>query len=219
MTTRPPSPWQQTPPSSTRILSAISRISAVLRTGVWQFATLEGLNPTQVDILDMLNLRQEGVRVSWIAEQLGVSAASASDSIASLAEKGLVEKQKSARDGRAVALRLTDAGRALSARINESLAFASQAVDAMPANVQSELFKSLLALIGALQAMDKFPEIRACITCQHFAPRVRSDEATAHHCLLVNAPLPTSLLRLDCAEHLPAGAALAARNLKMMMAA
>lgn len=216
MPTKKTSPWSETPATSVRVLSAISRISAVLRTGVWQFATAQGLNPTQVDILEMLATREEGVRLSWIAEQLGVSTASASDSIASLSTKGLIQKLRSADDGRAVALSLTETGYAMAAQINESLGFALKAVDDLPTATRHNLFKSLLSLVGQLHKAEKFPEIRACVTCQHFAPNVRKNTATAHQCLLINAPLPTSLLRLDCPEHLAATPAAIAKNWKIL---
>ncbi|MBI3731782.1 MAG: MarR family transcriptional regulator, partial [Burkholderiales bacterium] len=80
-------PWDETPATSERILDAIARIAGVLRSGTWQFATSEGLNPTQVDIIDMLAARKDGVRLSWIAEQMGVSTDSASDSVSSLTAK------------------------------------------------------------------------------------------------------------------------------------
>jgi len=92
MKTKHTLPWHDTPAKSERIVSAITRISSVLRSGAWQFATTEGLNPTQVDILEALRSRGGGVRLSWIAQHLGVTAASASDSITSLTTKGLIEK-------------------------------------------------------------------------------------------------------------------------------
>lgn len=197
-------PWQDTPATSERIVSAIARIAAVLRAGAWQFATAEGLNPTQVDILEMLLSRREGVRLSWIAHQLGVTAASSSDSIASLVAKGLVEKGRASDDGRAIAVKLTSAGRALATRISEAMGFASEAVEALPPAIRQNLYAALLALIGKLQQTDRFPEIRACLTCKYFAANAHPEQAARHHCHLVDAPLPGDLLRLDCPEHVPA---------------
>ncbi len=194
-------PWGGTPQTSQRVVSAIARIASILRAGTWQFATAQGLNPTQVDILEMLAARSEGVRLSWIAEQLGVTAASASDSIASLTDKALVEKGRASDDGRAIALRLTPSGEKLVRNIHEATAFATDAVNALPASTQDTLFESLLAMISRLQQAERFPEIRTCITCKHFAVHAHPGAAAPHHCRLVNAALPSSLLRLDCAEH------------------
>jgi DNA-binding MarR family transcriptional regulator len=216
MKTNRASAWRSTPATNVRILSAISRIANVLRTGAWQFATAEGLNPTQVEVLEMLSSRAEGVRLSWIARQLGVTAASASDSVASLTAKGLVEKSRASDDGRAVALRLSIAGRALANRISQATDFALEAADCLPEPTRNALFTSLLALIGKLQQTDHFPEIRACLTCQHFAANAHPGKTAAHHCRLVNAALPASLLRLDCPEHAPAGAAVVNANCKQL---
>jgi len=208
------SPWESTPATSERIVSAISRIAAVLRAGAWQFATSEGLNPTQVEILEMLLARSEGVRLSWIAEQLGVTNASASDSIASLHAKKLVKKGRAADDGRAVAVKLTAPGRTLAEKISGAREFAFEAVNQLPKQTQEALFTSLLALIGGLQKEERFPEIRACVTCRHFAPNAHANEAAPHHCRLVNAPLPKTLLRLDCPEHVQAEPIVVQKNWK-----
>lgn len=210
------SPWSDTPATSERIISAISRIASVLRTGAWQFATAEGLNPTQVEILEILRSRSEGVRLSWIAQQLGVTTASASDSIASLTTKKLVKKGRAPDDGRAVALKLTASGRALASKIAEAMEFAFEAAEQLPATSSEALFTSLLALIGKLQQADRFPEIRTCVTCRHFAANVHSDKIAPHHCRLVNAPLSRSLLRLDCPDHAQADSAVVNHNWKQI---
>lgn len=212
MKTKHTLPWQDTPAKSERIISAITRIASVLRRGAWQFATTEGLNPTQVDILEALRSRRAGVRLSWIAQHLGVTAASASDSITSLTAKGLIEKGRNSEDGRAVALRLTRSGQDLAARISNSVSFAHEAVSDLPQSTQEALFESLLALIGKLQQADRFPEIRACVTCKYFAVNRHPDSETPHHCMLVNVPLSVSLLRLDCPEHDQAQATVAVQN-------
>lgn len=212
MKTKHISTWQDTPAKSERIVCAITRIASVLRSGAWQFATTEGLNPTQVGILEALQSRREGVRLSWIAQHLGVTAASASDSITSLTTKGFIEKGRDAADARAVALKLTRSGQDLAARIASSVGFAHKAVSDLPPSTQEALFESLLALIGKLQQSDRFPEIRACVTCKYFAINRHPGSEAPHHCTLVNAPLSVSLLRLDCPEHDPAQAAVAVQN-------
>lgn len=197
----PPFPWQDTPATGERILGAISRIAAVLRTGQWQFATREGLNRTQVEILEILLARGDGVRLGWLAQQLGVTPATASDSIAALTAKGLIEKGRAADDGRAVALRLTAEGSALARRVAGSMAFALDAAARLTEGTQTVLYTGLLALIGKLQHSDRFPEIRACATCRHFVADAHPGAAAPHHCRLVDAALPAALLRLDCPEH------------------
>lgn len=208
--------WSTTPATSERIVDAISRIHTVLRAGVWQFATSEGLNPTQVDILGLLRTREQGMRLSWVAEQLGVTTASTSDSIASLTAKGLVEKGRAVDDGRAIALKLTPDGRILAGKIAGAMHFAFDAIESLPECSQQQMFAGLLDLIGVLQQADRFPAIRACLSCQHFAAHVHHDAAAPHHCRLVNAALPAALLRLDCPEHSAADQAVTAQNWKIL---
>jgi DNA-binding MarR family transcriptional regulator len=193
--------WTDTPALSSRVVSAIARVASAMRTAAWQFGTAEGLNPAQLEILELLSARSDGVRVSWIAEQLGVTSASASDSVSAVKEKGLLTKGRSAHDARVTEIMLTPAGRRMVARLRDAMAFASDAVEALPGVSQEALYESLLALIGRLQNAHRFPDIRACASCQHFSVNVRPGEESAHRCRLLDAPLSTSLLRLDCAEH------------------
>ena len=212
-----PSVWNDTPSVQERIVSAISRIASVMRGGMWQFATQEGLNPAQADVLQLLLSRREGVRLSWLAQQLAISPASASDSVTALVNKGLVQKARAADDGRAVALLLTPAGAELAQRASQSLLFAGNAVSALPAATQEALLAGLLQLIGQLQRDERFPEIRACVTCRHFQPNRHADAKAPHHCGLVNAPLPLKLLRLDCPEHEAADASTQRNNWQAIM--
>lgn len=216
-TRRQTSPWSGTPARSQRTVSAIARVAGVLRAGAWQFATLEGLNPTQVDILELLVSQQRGVRLSWIARQLGVSPASASDSIAALVAKGLVAKDRDPEDRRAIALHLSEEGRRLATRIAGSADFARQAVESLPEASQASLFGTLLQLIRKLQEVERFPELRTCLSCVHFRPRAHASPEAPHHCALVDAALSQALLRLDCPEHQETEQAQTARNWRLAL--
>jgi len=197
-------PWSDTPDISSRIVSAISRIGSVLRSGMWEFATTEHLNPAQAEILQLLATRPEGVRLSWVARQLSISTASASDSVTTLVSKGLVHKARAADDGRATNLHLTLAGKELAQRIAGATGFAGEAVAALPPDAQQHLLAGLLQVIGQLQQGERFPELRACLSCKHFQPDRHPGTDAPHHCGLVGAPIPVKLLRLDCPDHVPA---------------
>lgn len=208
----PETPWDGTPDVSARIVTAIGRIASVMRSGMWAFATAENLNPAQADILQLLQARSSGVRVSWLAAQLSISVASVSDSVSTLVAKGLVRKARAADDGRASALFLTVEGAALAARIGSAVSFADDAAAALPPAMQVELLTGLLKLIAQLHKTERFPALRACLSCVHFEPNRYPGQAAPHHCGLVNAPLPISFIRIDCAEHVPADPATAQRN-------
>ncbi len=198
--------------TSARIISSLSRIGSVLRSGMWEFATSENLNPAQAEILQLLHSRPQGVRLSWLARQLSISAASASDSVAALVAKGLVRKARAPDDGRATDLHLTEPGRQVAQRIAGATSFADEAVARLPAAAQEQLLSGLLQVIGQLQKAERFPELRACLTCKHFQPDRHPDAAAPHHCGLVDAPLPVGMLRIDCPDHQPADPAQQVKN-------
>ena len=202
--------------TSTRIISAISRIGSVLRSGMWEFATSENLNPAQAEILQLLHSRAQGVRLSWVARQLSISAASASDSVAALVAKGLVRKARAQDDGRATDLHLTEDGRQMAQRIGGATGFADEAVGKLSPQAQEQLLGGLLQLIGQLQKTERFPELRACLSCKHFQPDRHQDAAAPHHCGLVDAPLSVAMLRIDCPDHLPADPAQQVKNWQVL---
>jgi len=204
MDIQPETPWDGTPDISARIIVAIARLSTVLRAGMWDFATNENLNPAQADILQLLRHRTQGVRLTWLATQLSVSTASASDSVSTLVSKGLVRKARAVDDGRASALWLTEEGKAVAERLAGALSFADEAVAQLNPAVQEQLLVGLFKLIVQLQKSEKFPALRACPSCRFFEPNMFPKGPAPHHCALVKAPLPISFLRIDCAEHQPA---------------
>ncbi|SDF76496.1 transcriptional regulator, MarR family [Massilia sp. PDC64] len=205
-------PWDGTPDISARIVVAINRVASVLRAGMWEFATAENLNPTQADILQLLRDRTHGVRLSWLAVQLSVSAASASDSVAALVAKGLVRKDRAEDDKRATALWLTDAGKTLAEKQAKALGFADDAAAALDREVQERLLVGLFKLIAELQKTERFPALRACLSCRYFEANKFPGSPAPHHCALVKAPLPIAFLRIDCAEQEPTDPVTERRN-------
>lgn len=194
-------PWEGTPSISSRVVAAISQLAAVMRGAAWQFANTNGLTPTQLDILQLLSTRRQGLRLSVIALQRAITSATASDAVSSLVTKQLVEKHSASDDGRAVTIRLTPKGRTLAARATRALNFVEHAVASLPEETQGQTLVALLRLIGELQRTDQFPDLRICVTCEHFEPMKHNDAKAPHHCHLVGVPLPITMLRIDCPEH------------------
>lgn len=212
MEIKPETPWDGTPDISARIIVALTRVSSVLRAGTWESATAHNLNPAQADILQLLRERTHGVRLSWLAAQLSVSAASASDSVAALVTKGLVRKDRAEDDRRATALWLTEAGKAVAAEMALALGFADDAAARLQRDLQEQLLVGLFKLIAELQKSERFPALRACLSCRYFEANVFPGSPAPHHCALVKAPLPIAFLRIDCAEQEPADPVTERRN-------
>ncbi|PHV06129.1 MarR family transcriptional regulator [Janthinobacterium sp. BJB412] len=199
-------------PTATRIATGLSRIGTAMRHKAWQRATASGLTPTQADIIALLAARQLPVRLSTIAEQLAITAATASDAVASLVGKALVHKGRAPDDGRAIALSLTPAGAQLADSVSEWGGFMQMAAATLSADEQTLLLRLIIKMIRAMQESGDIPLNRMCVTCSHFQPQRHKNARNPHHCGLVDAAFGERHLRLDCPEHEQQSDALLARR-------
>lgn len=186
---------------SHRLREAFARVATVMRIDDWERAKRAGINPTQLAILELLEGRDGGLGVKEIAAHLGVSQPTATDSINALARKGAVEKRAVAGDGRAVAIVLTNEGKALLATDATLDGAAGQAVDALGAEEQERLLLSLIRMIREFQEAGAIPIQRMCTSCRYFAPFAHPGAARPHHCRFVDAAFGQRELRIDCRDH------------------
>lgn len=193
-----------------RLLDGLERFALVMRSDARRHGAPRGLNPTQGAILRLLIARPAGLRVRAIAEHLGVRQPTVTDSVIALERKGLVRRYVDAADARATIVKATP--RAL---VQPAANFRSQAANALAHLSDAEqiaLLKTLIKLIRSLQLNNAIPPQRLCVTCKYFRPNAHPEPDAPHHCAYVNAPFGDRALRLDCAEHEPAGVAEVARN-------
>lgn len=183
------------------LASALRRLAHLAYTSSWDQWASQGLTPTQRKILTFLASRREAVTLSAVARDLGVTPASASDSVAALETKKLLRKRRSHVDGRTIAIQLTSEGRQ-SATALEALPDPLQsAFAALSPAEQEALYRSAIKMIRNLQETGALPITRMCVRCRYFDPFRYPDSATPHHCHLVGAPFADRHLRLDCPEH------------------
>lgn len=182
----------------------LARLAALARQDDWRAGEVEGLTPTQGDILRALMQRPEGLRVTVLAAHLNVTQPTASDAATALERKGLVEKLADPDDGRALVLRATRSGRALAKRW--PLSFGAL-VDVLSAEDQARLLGIVTRAIHDLQRRGAISQQRMCMSCRYFAPNAHRDKARPHHCGFIDAPLGEGDLRVDCADHEEAHAA------------
>src|SRR5690349_19286258 len=102
----------------------------VLKSRAWKGAGPAGVTPTQGHALGVLRGLPNGIRLAALAELLGVSAPTASDTVNALVAKGLVAKEPGS-DRRSIGLKITAAGEALADRTAEWPDFLARAVDAL----------------------------------------------------------------------------------------
>jgi DNA-binding MarR family transcriptional regulator len=206
-------------PLARRLAAGLSKIGMALRAKAWEGSEASGLTPTQGQILAFLRAREPaGARLTAIAEALAVTPQTTSNAVAALIEKALLSREADATDGRAVRLRLTRAGRRAATRAAQWPDFLLGAIDALTPGEQEIFLRGLVKMIRSLQERGEIPVSRLCVSCRFFRPYAHADAAAPHHCAFVDAPFGDRHLRLDCADHAPAEAALAAANWSAFLA-
>ncbi|WP_018267262.1 MarR family winged helix-turn-helix transcriptional regulator [Methylosinus sp. LW4] len=194
-----------TTPLPRRLREGLDRIAAAMRADEWGVAEEAGLTPTQLHALTFIAGRGEaGLRLRAVAEHLGVTQPTATDSIAALTRKGLVTKLADPADKRAIAIRVTPAGCDVVRAIGLAMTSAESALETLTPQEQQTLLDLVIKTIRALQKAKAIPPQRLCVSCRHFRPHAHADAELPHHCALVDAAFGGRHLRLDCPEHDPA---------------
>jgi len=183
-----------------RIAAALAKLSLAGRHELRRAAEAKGLSAVQSLVLGRLAGRGP-CSVGELADHLGVSAPTVSDSVAALVRKRLARKKPVASDARRVLVEAT----ALGARRGREQSlwpdvFAA-AVRAMSHEEKIVLLGLLLRLVTELVAAGVVREARMCPTCVHFRPAVHPSIDRPHHCALVDLPLSAEHLRVDCPDH------------------
>jgi DNA-binding MarR family transcriptional regulator len=195
-----------------RVTTGLAKIGIALKQQAWAEAGGRGLTPTQGQVLALLRANPAGLRLGVLAEQLGVTAATTSDSVTALQHKGLVVKKPTAGDGRGVAVVLTPNGSREAAAAAAWPDFLLEAVDELSIAEQATFLRALVAMIRTLQEKGRIPVARMCVSCRFFRPFQHDHPARRHHCAFVDAPFGDGELRLDCPDHDAAPADQAADN-------
>lgn len=189
-------------PLASRIATGLHKIGLAMKQQSWQLANEEGLSATQGQILAALT-SSGPLTGSELSERLGVTLPTISDSARVLVEKKLVTKGPDPRHPRASLLTPTKKGAAIGARARSWPEFMAGAVQDLTVEEQRAFFSGVMKMIRSLQEQGLVPLSGMCVTCTHFQPNVRAGEAP-HHCALVDAPLGSAQLRLDCPEQVRA---------------
>ncbi len=189
-------------PLEERLVVGLSKVGLALKSNAWTRGLAEGVSPTQAQILSLLRNRGGGLRLSAIAEALGITMPTASEAAGSLTDKKLLQRGRDPEDGRAARLSLTRRGSDLADRVSEWPDFMLQALAALDETERNVMLRALIKTIGNLQAAGRIPVQRMCVTCRYFRPNAhREDAQRPHHCAYADVAFGETSLRLDCAEH------------------
>ena len=187
-----------------KLVAALERVGQALRVQMWDKAKQHGLSPTQLHLLLRLATDPPARRrIGVLARELDLTHPTVSDAVAVLRRKGLVDRDPASRKA---ALNLTARGRAVA----DGLADWDQRTRAeladLPDGDKHAALRLLLDLIAGLQRSGAITVARMCVTCRFFRRDAHPSSPRPHHCALVDAPMGSGELRVDCAEHEPAAA-------------
>lgn len=154
------------------------------------------LNPTQYAVLDYLSRANRFSRSpSQVADYLGTTRGTISQSLKSLGQKSYVTERRSLSDKRTISFDLTDKG-------SEAVLTPSVMTDALSKMNESsgpELLHSLDALLGRLLKQNGGRSFGICKDCKHFNSR-----RNGGHCSLLSERLSRQDSTLICHEQEPA---------------
>ncbi|HWL45635.1 MAG TPA: MarR family winged helix-turn-helix transcriptional regulator [Ilumatobacter sp.] len=186
----------QPDPLAGKIVVALDLLARARRTQRQATATHHGLTPLQLDLLAALaDGPPPEPRVGMLATEVGVAQPTVTDSLNTLAGKGLVERRRADRGARQVAVGLTTEGRRVAEAARTDDGTAAVLAGLSPAD-QRAVFESLLTLIARLADAGAIDVARTCPTCRYH----RHDGRT-HRCALLDIDLAVADLRVNCPDH------------------
>jgi DNA-binding MarR family transcriptional regulator len=187
-----------------KLVAALERVGQALRVQMWDTAKQHGLSPTQLQVL--LRLASDPParrRIGVLAGELDVTHPTVSDAVAVLRRKGLVDRDGG---GRKAALSLSAHGQVVAAALADWHERTRRQLADLPAGDKHATLRLLLDLIAGLQRSGAITVARMCVTCRFFRRDAHPDSPRPHHCALLDAPMGSGELRIDCAEHEPRAA-------------
>lgn len=181
--------------SAATLHAAIERMASLFRAGLRDVATANGLKLVQLEALTYLSManRYSDTPVG-VAEYLGITKGSVSQTLKALEDRGLLEKVPDEVDGRLVHCRLTP-----SAREIVKHAYPAPMLDGLPNGLTDDAALGLERVLSALQQANAMRMFGQCRTCQLFEPRARGGR-----CGLTHETLSATDSTLLCREHQPA---------------
>lgn len=183
----------------------LERLAGLMRAERWREPDGYALHPAQRVLLELLGEDKRGWRVGALARRLGVSAASASDTIAALEARALVRRERDPDDGRAVRMRPSRRGLAWLRRSRARGGLGERLLAALAPDELAAFSRSLQLLILQAQREGQATGLRTCAGCGFFRP-FEGEGVAPHYCALVGAPFGDAQLRVDCAEQRPRSA-------------
>lgn len=184
-----------------KLVLALERISHIFRVLLWEQTKQYNLSPIQTQILIYVYHQPETDRnITTLAQRLNITKATVSDAVKSLVQKKLVKKLSDKEDARFFYLELTSKGKELVKKIESWGEKFRRNFNDIPIDKKINLYETLLQILISFEEEGIINRNRICITCRHFQIQKKNRKET-YFCQLLNLPLRTEELRVDCPEH------------------
>ncbi len=189
-------PKQQEANLSDKIVVGLERIAEVFKVLLWEKAKSVGLSPIQIQILIFTAYhKQDLCNVSHFAKEFNVTKPTISDAIKVLDKKGMIIKDHSSADSRSYSITLSDVGHDIIAQTFNFSNPLKKQVDGFSQPELESLFETLSQLIFKLNKNGILRVQRTCFGCKYF-----EKNNGINYCNLLQKPLETNEIRLDCLE-------------------
>lgn len=186
--------------TESKIVASLERISQAFRVLLWQESKEYLLSPIQVQVLVFLHYHSdEKCKVSYLADEFNITKATISDTVKTLEQKKLINKEFEPQDSRSYIIRLSKKGKEIANKTSMFTREIYEPIDKLNKNDKDNLLLSLLDIIRHLNKTGVITIQRMCKTCSHYQS---SGDDKQHFCTLLNQKLQTTDLRVDCPEHI-----------------
>lgn len=180
-----------------KIQQLLERMSGLLRTESRSRLSEHGLLPVQFEALNYLSsCNRYSDTLMGVAEYLGQTKGTVSQTLKVLEKKGLIEKAPDAADKRVAHMSVTPAGRKLVKSLPPS-ALLQSASKNLNKKDAAAVEASLQLLLTSMQKGNDFKTFGQCATCRHNT-KVSSSEII---CGLTKESLSRTDVNLICREH------------------
>ncbi|MEW8276319.1 MAG: MarR family winged helix-turn-helix transcriptional regulator [Candidatus Thiodiazotropha taylori] len=178
------------------IYDYVERLSELFRVDLRQAGVEYGLQPVQLEALHYLSLCNRFSDTPMVvAEYLGQTKGTVSQTLKVLESKGLLSKHTDANDKRVTHLTLTVKGRKLLAELVPA-PMLTNACNGMTEKARQQVETALEQVLNAIIEGNAMKSFGVCKSC-----RYNSRDGDAYYCNLVEQPLSSDDVERICREH------------------